>query len=290
MKKNKNRIQGRHLFLFLFIILFVYLAVITFRTVTTSSIFKKKAHINVVVYGQDTHFYSLSKKTSTNYYMYLWPDIPLYVPGGLGRYRLGALGKLVSLEKNNDLYRNSFSYLTGSFIDYYVYPSGGSIYYGASGKDSLSLVNVAELMFNESNMNILEKIYVSYLFLKKSPSTFKVLKFSDNVKKSYQGYFYNEAYRNEKLNVQILYTKSYTTSVAISQIIEGEGIRIVDISSDPQKRHRCELVDGTEGNSQTVASLSVFFHCPVIKGKTGGYDILFKLGELEESWLVKESI
>ena len=272
----------------LFIVLFVYLFFILVRTVSTSTIFNNSAHVNVVFYGKDTYFYSLSKKNSTNYYMYLWPDIELTVPGGFGKYRLGALGKLVELDKNKDLYRKSFSNLTGTFIDFYIYPSGDSIFYGKSEKDGLNSVSVFEILLRKSNMNILERAYVSYLFLRKPPSSFKILHFNNDVKKTYQGYFYNESYRNEKLNVQILYTKSYSTSVAIGQIIEGEGIRIVDVSNDPEKSTGCRIVNGTEGQSLTVKALSRFFNCPVTKGKTGGYDILFKLGDLEKKWLMED--
>jgi hypothetical protein len=45
-------------------------------------------------------------------------------------------------------------------------------------------------------------------------------------------------------------------------------------------------LESDEVESQTAYDLSVFFHCPIKKGNTDVYDIIFILGDVEKEWEV----
>ena len=102
--------------------------------------------------------------------------------------------------------------------------------------------------------------------------------------KKYQGFLYNRIYRKEKKTVQIQYENSYKTAVFISKIIEGDGIRIVDLSDTNFIKGTCEVIEDTETFSQTAKDMSRFFGCILKRGQPTSSDILMKLGSVEKEW------
>lgn len=280
----------RRLAVIFVLLLFGYLTV---KTLSSSFFFLKKDRINLVIYGQNTAIYSLGLGDNTNYFIPFDAATRVIVPGGYGEYRVGAVGKLASLDTKPALLKQAFSLSTGSFVDIYFYPKTSDIYYHAPQK-SFFAPSLSELLFLKSNANIFERLYISYLLTVRSRNQFKTLKFlsSNTFYKNYQGNFYSPVYRSENLNLQIIYTKSYNTAVLLSRILEGEGIHIVDISSAPEASKTnlnlasaCEVEDNLSNKfSETAKAVALFFGCRLKHGNSMAYDILISLGEVEGIW------
>ena len=210
-----------------------------------SSLFMSKAdRINILVFGEKTFLYSIDRKDSVHYAMYFYPDLKITVPKGYGFYRVGALGKLAGLEHNPDIFRQAFSYSTASFVPFYFYQNAKDVYYGGDQKMNLWLPGIKEILTYQSNTNFFDKIYllgafftvkkadIQYIaasnFSRKENDTSKFM--TEDFTREFQGFFYQAQYRREMKSVQIIYDKHYNTAKALSNILEGSGIRVVDIS------------------------------------------------------------
>ena len=105
--------------------------------------------------------------------------------------------------------------------------------------------------------------------------------------KKFQGSFFQKTYRNYDINVQIIYTKSYKTALLLSQMIEGEGIRVVDLSSQDKFIKGCLLITNKEiSTTKTYLRLADFFKCRLKIGETTVSDIILVLGDLEKEWAI----
>ncbi|MEK7633450.1 MAG: hypothetical protein AAB437_01250, partial [Patescibacteria group bacterium] len=73
----------------------------------------------------------------------------------------------------------------------------------------------------------------------------------------------------------------------IGQMIEGEGIRVVDLSDQGNNLPKCLLVSNKEtSKSKTSLRLADFFKCRTQIGETTVSDIILELGSLEKEWAV----
>ncbi|MDH7476272.1 MAG: hypothetical protein QHH09_02250 [Microgenomates group bacterium] len=293
-KKSKFFING---WFIAGIILLVYIT----KEIISSPFINQKERINVVFYGRDTIFYSLGLADNLNYLIYFYPDIKVVVPGGYGRYRVGGIKKLVNLEKKPELFKKTFSLATSSFIDYYFYLPGDQVYYGNNlEKDDNFLPPVQSFFFSCSNARFFDRLYLFFNLITRKKSDFirlknqieivdqeKTISINDQAK-TYFGFFYKKTYRNEKANVQIIYTKSDETAVSISNIIEGEGIRVVDFSFEKNKKTKenCQIIYKNTSVLKSARGLASFFNCQLTIGKPEISDIIFKLGKLEDEWAV----
>lgn len=299
MKKEirNPKFEIRKLLIILLVLLFLIILGNNFRK---SLFFRKTDRINLVVYDKYPVFYSLGMKDKTNYKIIFYPDLKVTVPGGYNQYRVGALGKLVNLEKKPDIFKKAFSYATFSFVDYYFYPTSHEIYYGQK-KDILISSSWSRILFFKSNADLFDRLFLLLNCYLKRSSDFNELELvevtdsnkdkilvTDDTLKSLLGYFYRLPYREEKFNIQLIYSTSYSTANLVAQIIEGSGIRVVDISQKEQdvKRH-CEIVTQINQSTQTIKDLKNFFHCQLIVDKTEMSDIVLKLGNLERDWEVQ---
>jgi len=213
--------------------IFIIFAYLFFKNITTSVFLKSKDRINVVFYGESTRFFSLSK-ADVSYLLKFPTEIEVLVPGGYGNYRIGALGKLVSLEKNPEILKKTFSSTTSSLVDLYFYPVKTEIYYNeGSGGNFPSTI---EVLLSKSNGNTLDRLFLISKFLDKNISDYKIITFAKKsfdlkmFQKNLQGNFYSKVFRKLGDNVQIIYDSSYLTAELFSQMIDGEGIRVVDLS------------------------------------------------------------
>lgn len=282
-----------------FAVLVMLAITLIIRAFTTSLFFQKKDRINFVFYGEHPAYYSLSTQEGVSYLVYFYPDARVLVPGGYGYYRLGALGKLISLEKKRDILQKTFSSATSTTVDFYFYPSSSEIYYGQDLPTLTNVPQVLDLLFSRSNAGILNRIYLFLRVFSLERSDFTRLSSSASVEKNnqhflneedfakrLQGYFYNRSYRKERRNVQIIYSKSYSNALLTSRILEGSGIRIVDISHT-EKSRGCRVIEEAKVYSETARDLSRFFNCSLEKGKASISDIILELGDREEEWKVK---
>jgi hypothetical protein len=260
-----------------------------YRNFTSSIFFKNKERINVVFYGQNSFFYSFDRISDSNYIIKMSSDFKVLVPGGYSFYRLGSLGKLASLEKKPDLFQKTYSAVTSSIVDLYFYPKVTNVFYDNKDKDN-NFPSTSDILFNHSNSNWIDRIFLYFLFLDHNLSHYKMIDSSDysdsqTLAKMIQGTLYKRIYRKIGDNIQIIYQKNYQTAVLISNIVDGEGIRVVDISQDEEKLDKCLLISKKEKLSgPIIEDLQSFFHCQIKAGETESSDIIFKLGNLEKDW------
>lgn len=279
-KKNTWRI----IFVF-FLVFFIYFLI---KNITSSVFLKNRDRVNVVFYSKNTLFYSLSN-SEVNYLLYFSPQTKLIVPGGYGQYRVGSLQKLAFLEKNPEIIKKTFSFNTFSFVDLYFYPKKSEIYY--QNEKVRYFPQIREILFYSSNANFFDRMVLIFIFFQKRLSDFKIREIDEAFLdpklfiKEVEGNFYKKAYRTDQINVQIIYTKSYSTALLLSQIINGEGIRTVDISQSDEKISSCVII--SKDQSKGVLALKDFFRCGFKKGEPEISDIIIKLGNLEKDWAYK---
>ncbi len=284
------------------VVLCLYLLFIVLKNLFSSSFFQHKDRLNIVVNQDTSTFYSMGFDDGVNYFISYFPDLEVDVPGGYGKYRLGALGKLATLEKKPELFRKTYSLVTSSTVDYYFYPSISSdkigIYFGDKKKDFF-LPQFYLIFFGNSNAPLFDRLYVYLLFLGKTKGQFKIISklpiqnnsggslfLANNFFDTYQGIFYKATYRKEAKTVQILYSKSYNTAQSLGQILEGDGIRVVDLNESTNTLRKCQIAEDTSKFSKTAIAISQFLECNLVKKKTEAYDIIIELGKSEKEWEV----
>lgn len=271
----------------------IFLIYILYKDITGSIFLKKKDRVNMVFYGQRTVFYSLGLDRDISYLFKVPTNLVLEIPGGYGFYRIGALGKLISLERKRDIYKKAFSSLSSSFVDLYFYPVTNTIYYEESGSKGI-LPSFSTIFMNNSNANMVDKILLWLFFIRNSPNQYKditdlkALSDREAFFKEFQGFFYKKTYRNIGDRVQVLYTKSYKTAVLIGNILDGEGIQVVDLSETGTPPKTCRIIYGKERENDPVPKdMQRFFGCSLERGPTDVSDIIFVLGNLEDEWEIK---
>ncbi len=287
----------------LYVCVIVLLGIIFFSSVTStvkkSLFFSRKDRINLVVYGQHTAYYSLGVRTAGNYIISFFPDIKLQIPGGYGAYRVGALGKLISWDKKPEILQRTFSLATYSFTDYYFYQGDQEVYFGSDS--NFSLPQAQAILSAQSNATFLDRVYLVFAFLNKRKSDFQQIPIhadknrsgdaifaADKFEKKYTGYLFQQTYRKEGKSVQIFYSDSYVDADRVGKMLEGNGVRVGDISQEGSLVRGCVIREDSDNISLTAAALINVFHCQWKKGKTDFYDILFQLGEKEKEWEIKE--
>jgi len=281
-----------------FLLLGVFATLVLLKLLTGSLFLKSSDRIQFVVYGQNTRLYSISPQGNVNYYVGYSPELKIEVPNGYRTYRIGALSKLTAYEKKPELLSKAFSLATSSFVTYYFYPSSDEIYYSNDINPNYKAPSFSEIMLYKSNARLLDRLYIYLHVLQASPSSFQNLDLrlltkkiqlqtylsADAFGEEYKGFFYNKTYRTERLNVQIKYTKNYDTAVAIGKILEGNGIRVVDISVSDSQPKKCTLTTSKALESRTAEDIRSIFNCDLIKGRADTSDILFNLGSVETEW------
>lgn len=291
----KDQISKRsNVFLIFFIVcLFYYL----FKIATSSVFLKGRDKINVVFYGKETRFYSLDRK-NISYLLSFSNLVKVIIPGGYGQYKIGAIGKLVNLEKKPEIMRRTFSAATSTLVDLYFYQKKTSIYH--EDWTLKSTPTFMDIFLTNSNANLIDRLFLQYIFSTDTKEDFQIINLkpfesdnNDNVfdynsfYKKFQGSFFQRIYRKYDINVQIIYLKSYKTAQLIGQMIEGEGIRVVDLSSEDKELKGCLLISGKNvSTTKTFERLADFFKCKTQIGETTVSDIILKLGDLEKDWAV----
>lgn len=284
---------------YIVILLFIFcFLILIYKEITSSVFLKGRDKINVVFYGEKTRFYSLDRK-NVNYLLSFSNSLKVTVPGGYNRYIIGAIGKLVSLEKKPDIFKRTFSAATSTFVDLYFYQKKTAVYYEDSNLKQMP--TFMEILLTDSNANLIDKLFLTYIFSTNNKESFQSIDLSPfklegdiNIfdynlfYKKFQGSFFQRTYRKYDINVQIVYTNSYKTAQLIGQMIEGEGIRVVDLSNQDKRTTSCLLIANKEITiSKTFERLKEFFKCKTKIGETTVSDIILELGDLEKEWLVK---
>ncbi len=286
--------RGGIIFVFFLICLFYYL----FKSVTGSVFLKGRDKINVVFYGKDTRFYSLDQK-NISYLLFFPSSIKVVVPGGYGEYKVGAIDKLANLEKKPMIIGKTFSAATSTLVDLYFYPKKTSVYH-QDNLNSNEAPTFKEIFLTNSNANLVDRFFLLYFFRTNDKKVYQIIDLKpfeseDNKAlfdyngfyKKFQGSFFQKTYRNNDINVQIIYTKNYKTALLLSQMIEGEGIRVVDLSVQEKFTSGCLLVTSKKISiTKTYRRLADFFKCRLKIGETTVSDIILQLGNLEKEWAI----
>lgn len=287
---------------YLYVIIVLFIFVYFFYKVATSfsqSLFlTDNNRINIVLYGAESAFYSLDKKDNRHYVMYFAPDLKMNVPGGYGNYRVGSLGKLVHLEKNPYLFGKTFSVATTAFVNYYFYPRGEAVFYGKEIPAEKKGVKISDIFFLKSNAGFFDRLYLTIFFFSKNTDDFNSIDYSEKVNaiqndvyfqddsfaKESIGLLYQTLYRDEQKSIQILYNKNYEVAKNIGNLLEGNGIRVNDLSLDINKSKTCSVIESGNVHSNTAQDIAAFFNCQLKSGTTDVYDIVFILGSKEVEW------
>lgn len=270
---------------------------LSIRALYHSRFFRPYERVQVVVYGENTRFYSLHNSDKIHYYATFSPDTKIIVPNGYKYYRIGALGRLIYYDRTADLLKKGFSAATSTFVQYYFYPANTTIYYGNEAKKEIRLPSFKELFLYQTNAPFVDRLYLALKFLNTKKSDFTVIDESATIKKQrddyifsekdfakkFLGYFYQKTYRKERRTVQIIYTEKYNSADLIGKILEGNGIRVIDLKQMKQGKN-CFIIEQADQYSITAQDLADFFGCQLKKGKTEISDIIFMLGNIEEDW------
>lgn len=301
-KRKENFLKKINIFYFFLFIIFLLGLIRLIIDFSRSLFFFKKDRINLVFYNQETQYYSLDTKKNVNYYLNFPADLKMNVPGGYGQYRLGGIGKLIFLEKKPSLLISIFSNATSSFIDYYFYFNQPKIYYGFQINNQLTYPSLKTLFYSSSNAGFFDRLYLFFYFLKNRRNAFSLLPLVYDEKKQWdenkffsqtQGYFYQESFYQENLNLQIIYPPRInngdlflSSSIkSLVRMIEGEGIRVSDLTPRLNQRSECLVIEDKENFSASSKKLSEFFHCQLKRGKTNPYDIILILNDEAKRWI-----
>lgn len=292
---------GKYLTYAIAALICVYLAVIAIRALSQSAFFDTRDRINLVYYQEEPVMLSFGLSDNVHYIIRFSHGDKVSVPGGYGRYLIGSLGKLADLEDNPRLVLRTFSSMSSAYVDYVVMKQSPDIYEDSGALEpSFSQFSFIKALWSRgsfTNAGLFDKMYLTFLLSKKRENDFIVLRstseqnseggvdFSEkSFLKKYRGFFYHQELREEARDVRILY-ESYPGAVTLSRIIEGQGIRVVDLSqAEEETPDRCRVVY-RDSKGETERYLERRFRCSAHQGETEGSDILFIMGrELTEEW------
>lgn len=279
-----------------YVILGLLVMILLVKWLSSSLFFTAPRRLQILVYGQDSRVYSIDTRGNNHYIIHFAPDERIGVPGGYGYYRVGALGKLVALQKDDQIMGKAFSVASSSFVTHYFYPPDGAIYNGQKVSGDIVMPTVAELFSYRSNANIFDRLYLSLHFGQVKKNDYLLLRsrgdsqdrkgmrvfVPENFSKETEGYIYNTTYRDERKTVQLIYTEDYNSARDIANILEGNGIRVVDIKKLDREHSKCTISDVSE--SDTSRAIGRFFGCSFKAGRSQVSDILFDMRGIEQMW------
>lgn len=290
MKKNSYKLG-----LIIFLLFILYIG----KCFSSSLFFNKKDRINLFFYGKKNYFVSLGVSDDVNYLGEIDTDWSIKVPGGYGFYKVGAIGKLSQLEKDENLIGRTFSLMNSNFIHYSFVPKDQEISYFKNKEDfNIGFSDFFNSKIN-SNANFFDKLYLYFKLSGKNKSNFIVINYlpyldknnqfsEEDFNKKYLGFFYQKKLREEGKNIQLI-GQNYNSLKNLSYVIEGEGIRVVDISLNKEEHQKCIIWEDCEKEfSKTAQYLSLIFNCELKKDKIDIADILVDFGSnLEKKWTIK---
>lgn len=284
---------------------FFYGILLVYRNISESSILDRSDRINIVFYGEYVTLISFGITDSVNYIVSFDNEDRVSIPGGYDRYALGSLGRLAEIEKDPDLLKRAFSSMISGYVDFYTFHKNAPVYDATDSEapsyNRTDLIKTIMSRENHSNMSFFDKLYVSFLIARRRQQDFvslknvSVLNEKDDVydfsergfQKKYEGFFFHQLIREESLDVQMIY-KSAKSAQTLARVIEGQGIRVVDLSlyTEDKMPKRCILIMHKDVEStHTVRFLKRKFDCTIKEGVIEGSDIQMIAGlELEEAW------
>lgn len=247
----------------------LYVIMTIIRSFSDSLFFSRPGRITLLYYSDVPKIVSIGRSDGVSYELFFTSDKRILVPGGYGRYRIGALQRMADIEKKPELLTRAFSSALSAQVDY--------------------------TMTNNAHIPLLDRLYLYFLLFHQKKSDFITLNtryvdpannadYSENsFQKKYKGFFYDKQLRAEGKNVSITYA-TYSSAKTLSRILEGEGIRVVDVSYQPTAKRECSIIEHGP-RSLTAHYLANMFSCTVKEGAVKGADIQLILGsKIEQDW------
>lgn len=285
MRKRKkvpykfNKISVGYLVLVLLIVFFIA------QQLQQSILFNHKDRINILFYDSNPVMYSIGTVDNVHYKLEFDPQTTMLIPGGYGSYKLKSLGELAHLDNKPSIIQKGFSSLMSSTVHFYFYKNPNT-------KDREN--DFSKIMFYQSNVSMLNRIILGFIISQKKQSDFSLIRIDnkdaildtsleDSLLNKFQGYFYQNDLRAENKNVQLIFhTRSSINT--LSRVIEGDGIRVVDLTYHDEIGKRCTITTNSNAPS-TEHYFSSLFRCIIKRGDTGGQDMIIELGsDIEQEW------
>lgn len=285
--------------------IFIYLIAKGIAAVSRSYFATHPDRINMVIYGQETVFYSLDMRAGRHYALYFPADLSLEVPGGYGSYPVGSLGKLADMERSDHLAQRTFSVAISSVVHATFLPPETNVY-TASGDmpEEISPPGIMKILSYRSTTSWLNRLFLAWRaggIAKHEYSLLTHQEREDDVLGTSQfegeqflkrnfGLLYQASYRKEGRSVQILFSSKRQTANRIGHILEGSGIRVSNITYRDKISQECVVVTSESEWSQTTHAIADFFGCRIDRGETDVYDILLVLGDrVEADWEINNT-
>lgn len=167
----------RMLLLFFLFYLLAHIAVI----INQSLFFTKPDRVNIVFYSKKPTFVSLGIVDNINYIGFFDPELLVRIPGGYGRYKIGAIGRFAEIEKKPVIMQRAFSSIVSGYVDYYFYPKQSEIFFEGFDFDKkfttprLSILSVVWPSKLQTNATFLNRLYIYLALLNKQRSDFALI-------------------------------------------------------------------------------------------------------------------
>lgn len=295
---HKKRVVSLHGYLTGLLIVFflVYCGMRIFHGLSRIRYIAHKDRIQVLVYdGKAATVTSFDMRDGVDYQILFDAKTSVTVPGGYKQYEVENIGKLSYLEKDPLLILRTFSSAISSMVDVIVYPSRDVSFSSQRFSVITSLIRFSQ----NSNLNFLERMYLAIILSghRDKPIEIKDVD-SRNEKgifdekhfaKTYRGYLYHTSLRDENKAVIATYNTSHLAADRVSRILEGEGIRVVDISQNNKKDDEsfCQITlsEHRQGMEVTKNFLQNTFGCIIEPTSTIDEALILNIGEqMEKKW------
>jgi hypothetical protein len=271
------------------IVLILLIVLLTFKSAYDESLFVRKnsrAYVGIWL-GKDTYVLSISQNIGQSHLLYFPPEQEVIIPGGLKGYKVGALGKVAHITGDAKLYKKALSQLSGLPIDEYLYLDTSEVFYEGSNMEDKNIGSISSeisgALWRLRGTSLLNKIF---LYQKLGNMRGSNTEFYVKLKPDPVG-MYDREFRSEKRLVQMVHSNTLDTAVFLAKLLEGVGIRVSDIGSQPQNESEgvCQVIERGPGQSATARYITSYFGCEYKQGDTGLYEVQFILSkQLVAEW------
>ncbi|MCR4326943.1 MAG: hypothetical protein NUV52_04810, partial [Candidatus Roizmanbacteria bacterium] len=238
------------------------IGIIVWRFIATSSLLSNRERVTVGVYTTHPFVVSYNKHSSIVTVIWFNPRARVYVPGGYQWYPFGSVLLLDSIEKKKGaLVRRTFEELVGAPVDFVVTPRSAStlstasdsfvtFFYRERGR-LLPWVGGSYRISSGNSIdgsilsNILRSRNDKLLFVDASSATTAPPKKADGLRydsdkldQVLKGYLYWPSIDlTNNVRLEIGDSTYYGAAQRIGRMIEGMGIKVIDISVTAQKKN-----------------------------------------------------
>ncbi|MEI7652818.1 MAG: hypothetical protein WCJ70_00880 [bacterium] len=263
--------------------LIVLIAFLTFKSAYDKSLFVRKnsrAYVGIWL-GKDTYVLSISQNIGQSHMLYFPPEQEVIIPGGLKGYKVGALGKVAHIAEDTKLYKKALSQISGLPIDEYLYLDTSEVFYAGSEVEDRTIGSITGevrgALWSLRGTSLLNKIFLyqklgnmrgsnTELYIKLKPDPVGM---------------YDREFRSEKKLVQMIHSNTLDTAAFLAKLLEGVGIRVSDIGSQPPTEGggECQVIERGTEQSATARYITDYFGCKYKLGDTGLYEVQFILSK-----------